>query len=158
MASKKENLTIFVILTILSTGIIYSANHIPPGGELGFGADFMPKIVGYLLAFCAVSFLVQGLLTPGKEQKTVTWDCIPIIRFGTALGLLAIYIALLKPVGFIIMTIFYIFTQTQLMVPPEKRNFMISAVLAVVSAAVIYIVFTKGLNLILPAGILSGIL
>ena len=44
------------------------------------------------------------------------------------------------------------------MVPPEKRSFLISAVLAVVSAAVIYVVFSKGLNLLLPAGILGGIL
>ncbi len=158
MTSKKESLTLFVILTVLSAAVIYSANRIPAGGELGFGADFMPKIVGYLLAFCAVSFLAQGLLTPGEKKEAAKWSWLPVIRFGAALGLLAIYVALLKPVGFIVMTIFYIFAQTQLMVPPEKRSFLISAVLAVVSAAVIYVVFSKGLNLLLPAGILGGIL
>lgn len=158
MPSKKENYTIFIFLIVLSSAVTYSAFHIPPGGELGFGADFMPKVVGILLVFCSLGFLVQGLRAERDEKRAGRLNWTPVIRFFVALGLLVLYTALIKPVGFIIMTIFYIFAQSQFMVPPEKRSFMRSAVIAVVSSLVIYFVFTKGLSMALPGGILSGIL
>ena len=158
MHSRKENLTVFTILIVLSIAVIYSAFHIPPGGELGFGADFMPKVVGILLILCAAGFLIQGLRTPEEEKKDGRWDVTPVIRFFTALGLLVLYAALLKPVGFITMTVLYIFAQSQFMVPKEKRSYLVSAVIAVISAAAIYAVFTKCLGMALPGGILDGIL
>ena len=158
MPSKKENYTIFIILAVLSAAVTYSAFHIPPGGELGFGADFMPKVVGILLVFCSMGFLVQGLRAEAGETREGRINWTPVIRFFVALGLLVLYTALIKPVGFIVMTVFYIFAQSQFMVPPEKRSCRLSAVIALVSALVIYYIFTKGLNMALPGGILSSIL
>lgn len=158
MPSKKENMTVFMILAVLSAAVIYSAFHIPSGGELGFGADFMPKVVGILLALCSLGFLVQGLRLEEDDKKEGSLNWTPVIRFFVALGLLILYAALIKPVGFIIMTVFYIFAQSQFMVPPEKRSYALSAAIAVISAVVIYFIFTKGLSMALPSGILSGIL
>lgn len=156
--SRKENLIIFLILAILSIAMIYSAYQIPAGSSLGQGADFMPKIVGYLLSACAIGFLYQGLKAPKEDTKAEKFDFVPLIRFGIALGLLVVYVLLLKTVGFVIMTALYIFAQSLFMVPPEKRNILISAILAVVSSVAIYLVFTRGLSLLLPAGILKNIL
>ena len=157
--SKKENLTIFLILSVLSAVTLYEAWHIPAGGTLGHGADFMPKIVGFLLLACALGFLIQGVRAPAEAKgEKKPWSWTPLIRFGAALGLLVLYVALLKSVGFIIMTALYIFAQSQLMVPPEKRSFLISGILAVVTSLLIYFAFTKGLSIILPAGILDGVL
>lgn len=157
--TRKENLTIFLILSVLDAAVFYGAFRIPAGGSLGYGADFMPKVVAFLLLACALGFLVQGLRCP-KEETTSDGkkkDRTPIIRFIAAFGLLVAYAALLKPVGFIPMTIVYVFLQSQLMVPPEKRSYLISGVLAVSTAVIVFFVFTKGLNMILPGGILSGL-
>lgn len=158
MPSKRENYAIFLILGVLSAAVTYSAFNIPQGGELGFGADFMPKVVGILLVLCSLGFLVQGVRAECDEKKESRLNWTPVIRFFMALGLLVLYTALIKPVGFIIMTILYIFAQSQIMVPPEKRSYLLSGAIAVGSALVIYYVFTNGLSIALPGGILSGIL
>ena len=118
----------------------------------------MPKIVGFLLLACAVGFLYQGIRTPKATEGDNKFDYVSLIRFLIALGLLIMYVLLLKPVGFIIMTTFYIFIQSLFMAPPEKRSVLGSAILAVVSSVTIYLVFTRGLSLLLPPGILGNIL
>ena len=157
--SKKENLTIGFILTILSIAVIYDANLIPAGSSIGMGAEFMPRIVGYLLLACAVGFLYQGIKAPkGEAKEKKEFDFVPLVRFLIALCLLVVYVVLLEPVGFVIMTAFYIFAQSLFMVPPEKRSVCVSAVLAVVVSISIYLIFTRGLSLLLPPGILENIL
>lgn len=158
--SRKENFMIFLVLGVLDAFIFYDAYHIPTGGSLGYGADFMPKVIAYLLLACALGFLVQGFRCPKQEatQKAGKRDYTSAIRFAIAFGLLVAYAVLLKPLGFIPMTILYVFCQSQLMVPPEKRSFVISAILAVVTAFLVYFVFTKGLSMVLPAGILAGLI
>ena len=56
------------------------------------------------------------------------------------------------------MTIFYVFCQSLLMVPKEKRSCLVSAVLAVVVALLVNGIFAFVLKLRLPAGLLSGLL
>ena len=64
----------------------------------------------------------------------------------------------LQKIGFILMTIFYVFCQSLLMVPKEKRSCLVSAVLAVVVALLVNGIFAFVLKLRLPAGLLSGLL
>lgn len=160
---KKENFLIFLILAVLSIVMLISAMFIPAGGSLGFGADFMPKIVAGLLLLCSLGFLIQSIRTPRQEkteektEEKKKFDYVPLMRFGIALGLLILYVALLKSVGFIIMTALYIFAQSLFMVPQEKRSILRSGILAVVTSLLIYFIFTKGLNMVLPLGILDGI-
>lgn len=161
MANKrKENFAIFVILAILDVIVFLNIRMIPSGGKLGVGADFMPKIVCVLLAICAMGFLIQGLRSPKAEKSEKPAGEIQkssMIRFAVAMGLLLAYALLLQPVGFIIMTVVYIFFQSLLMVPDEKRSYKTSAILAVVSAVVIYFIFSKGLSMQLPKGILGNL-
>lgn len=156
---KKENFVIFLILAVLSIAMLISAMFIPAGGSLGFGADFMPKIVAGLLLLCSLGFLIQSIRAPRQEktEEKKKFDYVPLMRFGIALGLLILYVALLKSVGFIIMTALYIFAQSLFMVPREKRSVLRSGILAVVTSLLIYFIFTKGLNMVLPLGILDGI-
>ena len=158
--SRKEYFIMFAIIGILGGVALGASFQIPAGGNLGLGADFMPKIVSVILLCCAFGFLIQALRAPKEEpvQKKEKRDPVPTIRFCVAFGLLILYTVLLKPVGFVIMTALYVFAQSLFMVPPEKRNFLFSGILAVVSSLLIYFVFAKGLSMTLPAGILDGIL
>lgn len=158
--SRKEYFIMFAIIGVLGGTALAASFRIPAGGNLGLGADFMPKIVSVILLCCAFGFLIQALRAPKEEpvQKKEKRDPVPAIRFGIAFGMLILYTVLLKPVGFVIMTALYVFAQSLFMVPPEKRNFLFSGILAVVSSLLIYFVFAKGLSMTLPAGILDGIL
>lgn len=157
---KRENFVIFLILATISIVMLISAMFIPAGGSLGFGADFMPKIVAGLLLVCSLGFLIQSIRAPKQEKsdEKKKFDYVPLMRFGIALGLLVLYVALLKSVGFVIMTALYIFAQSLFMVPREKRSILKSAILGIATSLIIYFVFTKGLNMVLPLGILDGIL
>lgn len=158
--SRKEYFTIAAVIGVLSVAALISAFQIPAGGNLGRGADFMPKIVSGLLLCCAFCFFVFGVLTPkGTEtQNKEKRDTVPMFRFAIALGMLLVYVALLKTIGFIIMTAVYIFAQSLFMAPPEKRNFLVSGILAAVVSIAIYYAFARGLGMTLPAGLLSNIL
>ncbi len=159
-SKKKESLVIALLLLVFSVILFFSATRIPVSGALGAGADFLPKVGSVLLFCCACSFLVQFVRTPKEEGETAVKapDRTPAVRFFLALGLLALYVAGLQKIGFILMTIFYVFCQSLLMVPKEKRSCLVSAVLAVVVALLVNGIFAFVLKLRLPAGLLSGLL
>ena len=68
-----------------------------------------------------------------------------------------VYVMLLEPLGFLISSAIYIFTQTINLCPWEKVNFTKFGIIAVISSTIIYSFFRYGLNLMLPTGLLTGI-
>ena len=64
----------------------------------------------------------------------------------------------MKPVGFIIMSILYVYLQVWVLTPPEKRTKKMHGIaggLAVFFSVSLYFVFTKYLMVMLPPGILK---
>jgi putative tricarboxylic transport membrane protein len=61
----------------------------------------------------------------------------------------------MKPLGFIISSILYLFGQIVILCPKEKYNFVMFAIVSVVTSVVVFYTFRKGLNLMLPVGILK---
>ena len=113
------------------------------------------------LAVCSLGFLVTGIVKEpdragsgkaeaGQEMGKKQW-----FLFAVELALLFSYLYLLKTVGFLIMTSAYIFVQAWVITVKEERRPVKMAVIAVVSAAIIYLTFVKGFKLLLPAGILG---
>jgi len=124
---------------------------------MGQGADFLPRIIGWLVALCAAGFLLQGIMAKGDNQPQKTRAKVDVgllYRFGMALGLLIFYVTFLRQLGFVITSVIYIYAQTQLMVPSEKRSHLISAVIAIVSSVTIYAIFVYALSINLPSGLL----
>lgn len=69
--------------------------------------------------------------------------------------LLALYVLLMKPVGFVLTTIVYLFLQALVLTPKGKIRIWFTAVLSIVLAIGIYLIFSRLLNVPLPAGILA---
>lgn len=69
-----------------------------------------------------------------------------------------LYVALLKPLGFVISSILYLELQMCIMSQKEKRKPVKFLLISVISVMVIYFVFHNLLQLMLPNGILTGIL
>jgi putative tricarboxylic transport membrane protein len=154
-SSRSENLIIFIILMLMSVVLMFGAFSIPAGGELGVGASFLPKIISVALGLCAIGFLVQFLRMEREKDQLKKINKNAVLRFFLSLGLLIMYASLLKPIGYMIMTVVYIFLQSQLMIPNEKRNILLAAIISIVVAVLIYFIFNKGFNIMLPPGLLK---
>lgn len=93
------------------------------------------------------------------EEKTA--DSADGPDYGRAMLTLAaslLYVALLKPLGFVISSVLYLELQMCIMVQKERRRPLKFLIISIVSVVVIYFVFHNLLQLMLPNGILTGIL
>ena len=123
----------------------------------GMSADFMPKLLGYVLLALAAALLIQSLL---KVHRGQAGEEEPVkMNHLVALGLLAglfVYCTLLNKLGFIICTtLFLLGTMPFLCKPKEGKkrdavHFLKYAVLAVVIAVLLYLVFAKAFEIGLP--------
>ena len=74
-----------------------------------------------------------------------------------SLILALLYVFLLKPVGFIICTLFYLFGQIIVLAPDThrtKKDLIMYLIIDVVFTLVVYFLFRMGFKIVLPAGIL----
>lgn len=141
-----------IVLLLVGIALFCSAQTIQAGAVLGQGADFMPKLMSIAWIVLSVMNLLNGLREPeGKKENG------SIRRFLLTLALLFVYIYLLDPIGFTMASILYVFAQTLLFVPKEKRsvkNYVLFAVVSVVLPIAINLLFQNVFSLILPEGML----
>ncbi len=150
-------IAIAVILYILSFNIRSIAINL-------IKADFFPRLDAAILAILGVILVITGLIgarnyvpepEPDPETKALNRDA--TISMLETLGLTAIYIFCLKPVGFVISTFVYLVLQMIVLTPKEKRQLkriILFVVISAVCSVVIYLVFVKVFYLMLPAGLL----
>ena len=122
----------------------------------GVGAGFMPKVVGVLLIGLSIALMVQvarGKLGEADESegdvdvRQTRW--VPLAVCVAAVG---VFIAAVEPLGYIIVSsIVFWLTAWAL----GARHIIRTAVIAVVLSLVVYLAFTRLLDIPLPAGILG---
>jgi putative tricarboxylic transport membrane protein len=141
---------------MLLAGIVLfvSAQTIKAGAEMGRGADFLPKLISGGMGICGVAVIIlEGFVR--KTGKDVSAPAPrQTINFLYTFFLLLFYVLLLSTIGFLIMTTLYIFLQSWIITPKQKRKPVKLALIAVISSVAIYGTFVFGLSLMLPAGIL----
>ncbi|MCI8512153.1 MAG: tripartite tricarboxylate transporter TctB family protein [Lachnospiraceae bacterium] len=121
-----------------------------------YGPDFMPKI--YSLALCLLSLALifqeakglnrQEQKTAGKEEKRSE------ARVALTMGLILLYIVLLKQIGFLIASAFYAALQMIVIQSPKtsKKKYIQYIIFGIAVAAVLTYLFTKVFSVALPAG------
>lgn len=125
-------------------------------------SDFIPKIYGLILMalsvfqiLCDIRFRNKDTVE-GEESERLKGRSASVVY---TFILLFIYVLLLKPIGFVIMSAVFIFVMTLLLYPkgaPKKgRRLVKIAVLALVFSTAIYGLFAWGFALMLPVGILG---
>jgi putative tricarboxylic transport membrane protein len=78
-----------------------------------------------------------------------------IARCWLTFALMVIYVALLDSIGFLIMSAVYVFFQILLLSRKDQKNYLVTAIAAIVSSAAIYYLFLYGFKMILPIGLLA---
>ena len=72
-----------------------------------------------------------------------------------SIPLLLAYAYSMKPVGFLLSSMVYLFLHMLLLTVNKKRNYLLLAVLAIIVPCIIYFCFVKLFYLMLPVGILG---
>ncbi|ETA81568.1 tripartite tricarboxylate transporter TctB family protein [Youngiibacter fragilis] len=161
MKFKKYN-DLIVGLSMLAFGLFYliMTMQIPRKGKL-IDATFFPYILSTIMLIVGLLQTVRGAAS-AKRFDAASYEEPKAGQKGDmktvliTVGLILVYVVLLKPLGFIISSSLYLFAQILVLVPVRiKKNYLLYALVAVITSAIIYVSFRFGLDLMLPAGLLG---
>lgn len=158
--SRKDQLSGLVFLAF--SIFLYAGSYaIKMSKADSLGPQFFPRIVAIVMGVLSVIQIFgstrKNLKEKGKkvEKKPFTFN-LPLLL---SIVLLVGYYFLLKPVGFIPLTIVYLFCQMYLLFPrgsyKEKKLLIISICTSVAVPIAVYYLFYYGFQIFLPAGILG---
>lgn len=156
MGTKKiSEIIINLVLFMFGILLFISAQSIEAGAAMGQGGDFMPKLCSAIWVLISGLMLAISVFNKQKQNIGIKEN---IKGFFLTLVLLFFYIFLMKPIGFVISSIFYMFAQMMLFVPKElinKRRLILFAVISIVLPILVNLLFVNVFSLILPTGILE---
>ena len=99
------------------------------GATAGVTAQTIPRLWGGALLALSLVLILRSILTMRKSKAEETAEKKGILaalkerrEVVFTFVLLILYAALMKPVGFIIMSILYVYLQVWVLTPPEKRT------------------------------------
>ena len=145
----------------LSTGI----QEFKGKGSTPLTNRFIPYFWGIVLLILSLTLLIRGLKQLRKDRETKENTDAQNLNFKKLLNenseviicffLIFFYLLLMQHIGFVVTTAVFIFLQTLNLTPKEKRRPLLSAVVGVASAILLYLIFCNMLHILLPAGILK---
>jgi putative tricarboxylic transport membrane protein len=156
----KEALLGLFFLMFFALVIVFSSN-IRILVETGVNAKFWPRTVGILGCIVSLVHLIQGLVNgmAGKAEEEA--EDLEISAAGFAgegkitLALVFLFILGMYVLGFLPMSILYIFLQVAALKPKEERNYIKIGAIAIIFCTVVWAVFRYGFDVMLPSGILG---
>lgn len=160
--ANKKDLTIGVSMLGTSIAYLVMAYRVP--GHDGIDAATVPTLLAILLCLLGV---LQTLSAFGNRKRPAaesdadapeqtSASVVEPLTVLKTLGLILIYVVLLGPVGFPVMTTLYLYLQFIVLTPVDhKVRHLPYAAIAVVTSAVIYLLFREAFDLLLPAGLLN---
>lgn len=154
---KYRDVILGVAMLLFGCFYLYSVTLIKVRRANNFAnSRFMPIVLGCLMVILSVIILIQGIkrakaFDASKQEVEVSDNLAITLTFALIVG----YIAILKPVGFLISSIAYLFLQMMVLSPKEKRKPIVFIIVSVAFTVIVYFAFRYGLDLLLPMGILE---
>ncbi len=151
-----------VALGVSAMGIVILVNTqeiaIPKAYSV-VGPRAVPSVVGWALVVLGVWYLIDVLRGNVAAPSGDSEDADPTLPadWGVLIGLaitLGVYAVIMKPGGFIIASAFLFFSSATVM---GSRKFLRDALIGIVMATVVFLVFREWLGIRLPYGILEGL-
>lgn len=141
-------------------GIIFSIILYALSAQIGqkenatIGAAFLPKIVAVVFLIISVMLTLSGIKESKKWVETKS-EYKPNYKGVLVMVIaIAVYIVLLKPIGFIITSIVFLFATLCIMSKKEETNYVKFLILSVVAVLLINVVFMEIFGIRIPQGIL----
>ena len=125
------------------------------------GPEFMPRLASVLLFLVALGITVEGLqnvkhhVVEEVSEEEAAYRKAGNRKVLYSAILIGFYVFSLETLGFVISTLIYEFCQMIVLTPMgKKKNYVLFGIITVISTVFFYIVFTRFLYLMLPAGLL----
>ena len=160
----KANLICGLVYLGIAIAVALYAKTIPVG-TLNFGgvnSQTFPLICSAVIAMLACCLIWQGIHGMRKSPKPTAEELAAekenrkkLIDVLLTIGLVAAYILLLKPVGYLIVTPLFLFALIMLVAPKEVRKPVKFAIIGIVTAVITYLIFRYAFSVQLPMGILG---
>ena len=127
------------------------------GGDIG--SAFMPQLIAGLMIFLGLLLLIKTVAairrrpSPEEAEKTTSGEWVPVL---SSFINLIVYSLLFRPAGFLISSFIYLVAQMVIMSPRDKlgaKSVGLWTLIAALTSAAVYLIFTKAFTLPLPSGI-----
>ena len=159
--SRKDQLSGIVFLAF--SIFVYAASFsIKTSKADALGPQFFPRIVSAIMGVLAVIQIFGSTrrnVREQRERKAVRKPFAVNPPLLLSIALLAAYYFLLKPVGFVPLTIVYLFCQMYLLFPrgsfKDRKLLIISLCTALIVPFAVYYLFYFGFQIFLPPGIMG---
>lgn len=139
-------------MLLVGLGYLWATANIPRKQE-GIDASFMPYVLGSICSLLGVLQLLAAVKLQAAPAKGVSASTADYATVWKTLALIVGYVALLSWVGFPLMTVVYLIAQFYVLTPADQKpRWVLYATVAVVSSAVVYLLFRHAFDLILPLG------
>ncbi|MCM5705131.1 tripartite tricarboxylate transporter TctB family protein [Larsenimonas salina] len=145
--SKLNDRVFGLLMLVLAVAYYYGATQFPApfGGMEAVGPDTFPKLLAVILGICSLYMMV-------KPDPDNAWpEGKTFLELGIAVATLVVYAFLMEPLGFILSTTLAVGTLCWRMGARPSRAYLTG----LISGAVVFVLFTYGLELPLPAGLLE---
>lgn len=158
---KYGDIVVSVFFMALSAIMMVMAQMLPKSKVMEIGPDFMPMVIGtitFILAAILLFLNVKNFKMNQAELADAKADDCDYKRVLSSFVLVLAYVFLLKPVGFIVMTLVYLFLQMLVLAPEEergKKQMIQLAVIDILFTLVVFFLFRYGFKIVLPAGIFT---
>lgn len=168
--SGRNDLLTGIIFCLFSGAYFFMATRIAVPDSLKaslLDASSIPKLWGGMMFILGVIILIRGVLkmnsakkegyTPDNSNmmakfKKSVWEARSAIAMFV---ILALYIACLQSVGFLVSTIAFLFLEFFVLTRKEERKLWVIVLMALVFGVAIYSLFKYGFNMPLPRGIVK---
>ena len=137
-----------IFLTLASLYLLYDAYGIS-GFEALSAPGAIPMATTFVMAISAGLIVLRTAPLPRVTSETFRQDILPILVI-VFIGLLTVFGLLLKPLGFLPTSLFFLILSIKLL---ARRGWVYTLAVAIGSLALIWIVFRVVFTVLLPAGI-----
>jgi putative tricarboxylic transport membrane protein len=135
------------LLALIGIGVIVWAIRLQVGTLVRPLPGSFPLVVGLMIVFLSIAIVVQGWLGRGKSPQPYG----DLRRPSILVAGLAVYTVILDSLGYLLSTIFIAVVTLRLM---GVTSWKVIGVSSVILSVVVYFLFTRFLEVELPAGIL----
>ena len=150
---RSADITAGCILGLLGLLVLYGSTTIRVGAESRLSPRTLPYIVGLLIFFCGLGLAFKSWRYRGQDIKLSWPNREGITTILVNLFSLAIYIALMNPLGLPLSTFLYVTFSIWYL---NRSRWVVAIVIGLIFGIISYVVFIRLLMLSFPEGFLFG--
>lgn len=159
---KFGDIVVGIFFAVVGAAMIILAKALPKSKVMEIGPDFMPTVIGTVILVLALALLflsVKNFKMHVKELEASNYkDTSDYKRVILSILLVLVYVLTMKPIGFIITTLVYLFLQMYVLAPEEnrtKKDVITLLIIDVIFTFIVFFLFRYGFKIVLPAGIFT---